>query len=906
MTDVKKTEGQHLEEQAELRQRQVETALRASEAKYRKLRESMRDAFVSVDMSGRIRDCNESFCRMLGYGMEELLALTFVDITPADWHPFEAEIIEEQVLSRGYSDTYEKEYRRKDGTVLPVELRIFLIRDDDGQPSAKWAIVRDITERKRAEAALQESQEELRQVASSISNYLWSATVDCSGKVTYRYYSPVVEQITGRPPAFYMSGPDAWLSTIYPDDRPQLVQAAARITSRQSSYESAEYRIVRPDGTIRWVQDKSTVRQMGDGNLRLYGTVSDITDHKRSELALRESEERYRKLAESTTDLIAIHDRNGTLLYGNPAGAAYFGIESESAVGMTQQELFSPEIVRKHTELIAKVFQTGEIFETDGAYPHGSGELWFNTRLIPLRDEHGHVTSVMSVSRNITQRKQAEEALKQAHDELEQRVEERTAELTHTNEQLRQSHNELQVIYDGVIDGILLADIETKQIVRTNSSMCRMLGYSEEQLLSMSVWDIHLPEDLASVSEAFRAFAEGRIAIFDDLVFLRRDGSVFCAQATGRAIVYKERPCVIGFFRDITERKRAEEALRQSEEKHRGLLEACPDAVVMADLNGKILFTSRQTRELVGLSDQEDLVGQSVFDYVIEDDRCRLAENIPRLLQSGVRRNIEYTVLCRDGTAVPTEISSALNRDAAGQPIAIMVVIRDITERMAVQAARQREHRTLKHLLQSSDHERQTIAYDIHDGLAQQLAGAIMQFDVYESLLEKKPNDAAKAYDAAKLLLQRGHTEARRLIAGIRHPVLDEAGVVEAVAHIINEQNREKGPEIAFHSIVQFSRLVPLLENAIYRIIQEGLTNACKYSKSDRIRITLLQQKDRLRIEIRDWGIGFNPKIVKECSYGLTGIRERAKLLGGKYRLHSAAGKGTRLVVGLPLMERDG
>jgi len=153
-------------------------------------------------------------------------------------------------------------------------------------------------------------------------------------------------------------------------------------------------------------------------------------------------------------------------------------------------------------------------------------------------------------------------------------------------------------------------------------------------------------------------------------------------------------------------------------------------------------------------------------------------------------------------------------------------------------------------------------------------------------------------------LLRQGHTEARRLIAGIRHPVLDEAGVVEGVAHLFNEQNREKGPQIEFHSIVQFGRLVPLLENAIYRIIQEGMTNACKHSQSDRVRITLLQQKDRLRIEIRDWGIGFDTKHVKEGSYGLTGIRERARLLGGKYRLQSAAGKGTRIVVELPLMER--
>jgi PAS domain S-box-containing protein len=113
--------------------------------------------------------------------------------------------------------------------------------------------------------------------------------------------------------------------------------------------------------------------------------------------------------------------------------------------------------------------------------------------------------------------------------------------------------------------------------------------------------------------------------------------------------------------------------------------------------------------KLLGLSDQEELVGQSVFDYVIEDDRHRMAENIPRLAQTGVRRNTEYTMLCQDGTPVPTEICSAINRDATGQPIAIMAVLRDITERKRAEEILRKEHRTLKHLLESSDHERQVI-----------------------------------------------------------------------------------------------------------------------------------------------------------------------------------------------------
>jgi PAS domain S-box-containing protein len=128
-----------------------EEALRQSEFKYRRLYDSMMDAFASTDMNGRIKEYNEAFLRMLGYGPEEITRLTYLDLTPAKWHSFEADIIEKQVMARGYSDIYEKEYQRKDGSIFSVELRTYIIRDPEGTPSGMWAIVRDITGRKRAE-----------------------------------------------------------------------------------------------------------------------------------------------------------------------------------------------------------------------------------------------------------------------------------------------------------------------------------------------------------------------------------------------------------------------------------------------------------------------------------------------------------------------------------------------------------------------------------------------------------------------------------------------------------------------------------------------------------------------------------------------------------------------------------
>ena len=144
--------------------REAEEALRESEMKYRALYESLRDAYVRVDMEGHLLEWNKAYSEMLGYSDREMAALTYQQITPDRWREAEAEIISKQVLARGYSDVYEKEYRGKDGTVFPVELRTFLLRNGSGRPSGMWAIVRDLSERRRIEEEAQALRDALAHV----------------------------------------------------------------------------------------------------------------------------------------------------------------------------------------------------------------------------------------------------------------------------------------------------------------------------------------------------------------------------------------------------------------------------------------------------------------------------------------------------------------------------------------------------------------------------------------------------------------------------------------------------------------------------------------------------------------------------------------------------------------------
>jgi PAS domain S-box-containing protein len=148
--------------------KEAEEALQVSEKKYRILHESMIDAFVAVNMDGKIIEFNNAYTSMLGYTAEEIVNLSYIDITPEKWHLLEAKIVAEQILPNGFSDVYEKEYRRKNGTVFPIELRTFLIRDENGKPKSMWAIVRDITGRKQAEEELNKSLEQMRQLSARL------------------------------------------------------------------------------------------------------------------------------------------------------------------------------------------------------------------------------------------------------------------------------------------------------------------------------------------------------------------------------------------------------------------------------------------------------------------------------------------------------------------------------------------------------------------------------------------------------------------------------------------------------------------------------------------------------------------------------------------------------------------
>lgn len=224
----------------------------------------------------------------------------------------------------------------------------------------------------------------------------------------------------------------------------------------------------------------------------------------------------------------------------------------------------------------------------------------------------------------------------------------------------------------------------------------------------------------------------------------------------------------------------------------------------------------------------------------------------------------------------------------------------EVRRQQAIKAL-QNERQLLRELLDLQHRELKLVAYEIHDGLAQQLAGALLRFQVYSRQQRQDPGKARRTFHAAMRLLDNAMNEARRLIRGLGPAILDESGIVPALDCLVCAAKEVEGPEIEFVHSLQFERLSPPLEIAVFRIVQEALTNACRHSRSKRVRLKLAGEKGHVRVEVRDWGIGFDPEQVKEDRFGLQGIRERARLLGGRVTIETAPAKGTRIAVELPL-----
>jgi len=265
-----------------IQRKRAEDALRISEKKYRLLHESMIDGFVKVDMEGHIVEHNHVYRDMLGYSEAELGLLTYKDITPGQWHDYETRIIRDQILKRGYSDIYEKEYRRKDGSTFPVELHTVLLRNEQGEPAGMWAIVRDITQRKRVEKELQESENRFRTTLQEVQS------IAVQGYTTdgiIQYWNNASESLYGYS-ASEAIGKNLLELIIPPEIQDEVQRDVKRMAESGHPIPMAELSLMRKDGSRVSVYSSHVIVPRPGKTPELFCLDVDLTQRKQAEKEL--------------------------------------------------------------------------------------------------------------------------------------------------------------------------------------------------------------------------------------------------------------------------------------------------------------------------------------------------------------------------------------------------------------------------------------------------------------------------------------------------------------------------------------------------------------------------------------------------------------------------------------------
>jgi PAS domain S-box-containing protein len=546
---------------------------------------------------------------------------------------------------------------------------------------------------------------------------------------------------------------------------------------------------------------------------------------------------------------------------------------------------------------------------------HGRGRLQF--------DQSGQPVSMLGTIQDITERKQAQVALQQAHDVLERRVAERTGELRRANEllqteleqrrqaeeALRESEQRMQMALEVSRSFAFEWDVANDRVLRSDGSS-RVLGLTGDEARHETgqafFQRIHVDDrdrlmrmlgELKPPAKTYRT--EYRV--------LRGDGSTIVLEETARGFFDPDgKLCrLVGVSTDITERKRAEAELRASKERFELVVRGAGVGIWDWDIRTGSVYYSSGWKRLLGYGENE--IGDGFDDWarlLHPEERDRIIKFQEDFL-AGTSSSVtaEYRLRHQDGSYRWIAAHAVVVRDEQGKAIRLVGSHADVSDRKRAEEKVKAEQQALRRMVLAGDHERRLITYELHDGVAQQILGAKMLLGSQQPSQGRK-SKAADAYRDGMAALAQASLEIRRVMNWLRTPVLDRFGLVEAIEDIASQLRlMPDAPEIECCHEVKFQRLEPTLENSLFRIAQEAMTNACRHSKSEKLQVKLTQKGGDVALEVRDWGIGFDQDTVHENRFGLDGIRERARILGGKLRIKSKPGEGTVIRARFPLIE---
>jgi PAS domain S-box-containing protein len=543
----------------------------------------------------------------------------------------------------------------KDGRNYELNSSPFI--DVDGEVKV-IELVRDITERKRTEETLRESETKYRELTDLLPETIFEC--DDNGKLlfTNRYGF----ELFGYTQEDFNKGLNIF-QMIIPEDRGKAKQNTQRLFRGEKLF-GTEYTALRKDGSTFPAIMSSNLIFCEHRPAGLRGIVIDITERKRAEASLRESEERYRTILENIEDGYYEVDLPGNFTFFNDSLCQILGYSKEEMIGMGNQQYTDQENRKKLFQAFNKVYNTEEpvkgfdwkVFRKDGT------KLFGEVSVSLIKDSKGQSIGFRGIARDITERKQAEEVL-------------------------RKSEEEFRLTFENAKDAIVWADPEAGVITKCNKEAETLFEKKREEIIGSQQTTLHPPQKAEYYTNMFKRHIEHKGVADDEAEVITKSGKIKPVNITASLTLVGGKPIIQGIFRDITERKQAEEALRNEKQRFQTLSDQAPFGMVMVDRNGTFKYINPKFRELFGydLTDIPD--GKTWFRKAYPNPTYRhnvisaWIDDLKNIKQEE-KRSRTFTVTCKDGTEkainfIPVQLETGEN----------LMACDDITKRIQTEEA---------------------------------------------------------------------------------------------------------------------------------------------------------------------------------------------------------------------------
>ena len=551
-----------------------------------------------------------------------------------------------------------------------IEVTVSPLRDKTGALSGSVHVARDITQRKQIEYALMASEKRYRELVERASDVLYQT--DANGLFTL--CNPATSRITGYSEEELLG--KHYLELAHPDYKKAVERFYGSQFAKKIRETDYEFAILTKDGQTVWLTQRVQLLMEGEDVVGFQSICRDITELKKAQIALQDSEQRYRQLVERAADIIYQIDVNGFFTVCNPAATRITGYSQEELIGKHYLELVHPEYKQPAERFYGLQFvkKIPETYYEFAAVSKQGETVWFAQRVQSLL-EGEQIVGFQAICRDITQLKKARIALEESEQRYRQLVE---------------------LSPDGIYVRV------DDKCVFANRAMAGMLGQDNpEAIIGKRVMDFYHPDCHEAAKQRVKKLLEIDYLPPEEMIIIRSDGATADVEVVAAALIYQGQRAYQVVVRDITDRKRAEEALRKSEEQYRMLVETMGETVVSIDENGMVRFVNNRFCEISGYS-RDEIIGRSVWDFAGQADLQVIQEQM-ELRRQGLGGSYETVLTTKYGEEKHAIVSSEPVFDADGAFRGSFMVITDITER-----------KLMEERLRGSLQEKEVLLKEIH------------------------------------------------------------------------------------------------------------------------------------------------------------------------------------------------